>query len=73
MPGGGESSGGQKEFIESLSTAAVSIGVSAVFAEVHNNPPTAISDEDNQLDLNEFHLLAKKLIQFDKLSKNFKS
>ena len=73
LPGGGESSGGQKEFIESLSTAAVSIGVSAVFAEVHNNPPTAISDGDNQLDLNEFHLLAKKLIQFDKLSKNFKS
>ena len=73
LPGGGESSGGQKEFIESLSTAAVSIGVSAVFAEVHNNPPAAISDGDNQLDLNEFHLLAKKLIQFDKLSKNLES
>ena len=73
LPGGGKRSGGQKEFIESLSTAAVSIGVSAVFTEVHNSPPAAISDGDNQLNLDEFHLLAKKLIQFDMIAKNFKS
>ncbi|MBU92784.1 MAG: 3-deoxy-8-phosphooctulonate synthase [Rhodobiaceae bacterium] len=73
LPGGGETSGGQKEFIESLSTAAVSIGVSGIFAEVHDNPSEAISDGDNQLNLDEFHSLAKKLIKFDKLSKNYKN
>ena len=72
LPGGGEKSGGQKEFIESLATAAVSIGVSAVFAEVHDKPTEAISDSDNQLNLDEFRSLAKKLIEFDKLSKNYK-
>jgi len=72
LPGGGETSSGQKEFIESLSTAAVSIGVSAIFAEVHDNPPQAISDGNNQLNLDEFKQLVKKLVKFDKLSKNYK-
>tara|TARA_Y100001935_G_C17229150_1_gene469437 strand:+ start:184 stop:1008 length:825 start_codon:yes stop_codon:yes gene_type:complete len=69
LPGGGETSGGQKEFIDSLSTAAVSIGISAIFAEVHDKPELAISDGDNQLNLDEFCRLVKKLKEFDKFKK----
>ncbi len=71
LPGGGNNkSSGQKEFIESLSTAAVSLGISGVFAEVHDNPKIAISDSENQLDLEAFDRLTKKLMKFDALAKN---
>jgi 2-dehydro-3-deoxyphosphooctonate aldolase (KDO 8-P synthase) len=71
LPGGGVSkSSGQKEFIDSLSTAAVSLGISGVFAEVHDKPNIAISDSENQLDLEAFDRLTKKLMKFDALAKN---
>ena len=71
LPGGGNNkSSGQKEFIDSLSTAAVSLGISGVFAEVHDNPKSAISDSENQLDLEAFDRLTKKLMKFDALAKN---
>ena len=71
LPGGGNNkSSGQKEFIDSLSTAAVSLGISGVFAEVHDNPNIAISDSENQLDLEAFDRLTKKLMKFDVLAKN---
>ncbi len=71
LPGGGDNkSSGQKEFIESLSTAAVSLGISGVFAEVHDNPTRAISDSDNQLDLDAFDKLTKRLMKFDVVTKN---
>lgn len=53
VPGGhGNHSGGNRDFAFPLMRAALTIGVAGIFAEVHPNPPTAISDADNQLYLN---------------------
>ncbi len=52
LPGAsGQSSGGQPEFIEPLARAATAVGISGVFIEVHDNPPAALSDGANALNL----------------------
>ncbi|MDQ6700294.1 MAG: 3-deoxy-8-phosphooctulonate synthase [Acidobacteriota bacterium] len=52
LPGGsGASSGGQPRFIEPLASAAVAVGVSGVFVEVHDAPEKALSDGANALHL----------------------
>ena len=38
--GGGAASGGQPQFIEPLASAAVAVGVSGIFVEVHDDPET---------------------------------
>ncbi|MCV3740872.1 3-deoxy-8-phosphooctulonate synthase [Lentilactobacillus hilgardii] len=53
VPGGhGSHSGGNRDFAFPLMRAALTIGVDGIFAEVHPDPPSAISDADNQLYLN---------------------
>ena len=47
----GNISGGQREFIPCLVRAAVACGLQAVFMEVHNDPPNALSDSNTVLDL----------------------
>ncbi|MCI1913398.1 MAG: 3-deoxy-8-phosphooctulonate synthase [Schleiferilactobacillus harbinensis] len=50
LPGGyGDHSGGQRDFAFPLLRAALAVGVDGIFAEVHPDPPSAISDADNQL------------------------
>ncbi|MEW6271885.1 MAG: 3-deoxy-8-phosphooctulonate synthase [Thermodesulfobacteriota bacterium] len=45
LPGAaGTASGGQREFVPALARAAVAVGVDAVFLEVHEDPPRALSD-----------------------------
>jgi len=63
LPGGeGASSGGQPEFIETLSRAAVAAGADALFVEVHDNPAQALSDGANALPLDQLAPLLKKLV-----------
>jgi 2-dehydro-3-deoxyphosphooctonate aldolase (KDO 8-P synthase) len=63
LPGGeGKQSGGQPEFIEPLSRAAVAAGVDGLFLEVHDNPPAALSDASNQLPLAQLKPLLQKLL-----------
>ena len=70
QPGGkGSSSGGQREFIEPLSKAAIAIGVAAVFIETHNNPDKAPSDGPNMININNLEKLLIKLKQIDLLIK----
>ena len=70
QPGGlGLSSGGQKEFVPTLSKAAVSVGVSGLFIEAHENPEKAPSDGPNMLKLSELEPLLSKLIEIDKIIK----
>ena len=70
QPGGqGGTSGGQREFVPTLATAAVSIGVAAVFMETHPDPANAPSDGPNMVPLNEFESLVGRLIEFDALAK----
>lgn len=45
----GEISGGQREFIPYLTRAAAATGVHAIFAEIHNDPPNALSDSNTVL------------------------
>jgi 2-dehydro-3-deoxyphosphooctonate aldolase (KDO 8-P synthase) len=52
LPGGaGSASGGQPRFIEPLASAAVAVGVSGIFVEVHDHPESALSDGPNALHL----------------------
>jgi 2-dehydro-3-deoxyphosphooctonate aldolase (KDO 8-P synthase) len=54
LPGGsGTSSGGQREFVEYLSRAAVAAGANGVFMEVHPNPDSALCDGPNSLPLDQ--------------------
>jgi 2-dehydro-3-deoxyphosphooctonate aldolase (KDO 8-P synthase) len=45
----GEISGGQREFIPFLTRAAAATGINAIFAEIHNDPPNALSDSNTVL------------------------
>ena len=50
LPGSvGTSSGGQREFVEPLSRAAVAAGAHGVFMEVHPDPDAALCDGPNSL------------------------
>ncbi|MBN1104260.1 MAG: 3-deoxy-8-phosphooctulonate synthase [Deltaproteobacteria bacterium] len=54
LPGqGGTCSGGQREFIETLSRAAVAAGAHGVFMEVHPDPGAALCDGPNSLPLDQ--------------------
>ena len=70
QPGGlGLTSGGQREFVPVLSRAAVSIGVSGLFVEVHEEPDSAPSDGPTMLKLSELKQMLSKLIKIDKIVK----
>jgi 2-dehydro-3-deoxyphosphooctonate aldolase (KDO 8-P synthase) len=72
LPGGlGSRSGGQREFIEPLSRAAVSAGCDAVFMEVHEAPDKALCDGPNMLGLDRFYVLAKRLTELNRLVKGW--
>lgn len=47
----GNISGGQREYIPPLVRAACSVGINALFMEVHDDPPNALSDSNTVLDL----------------------
>ena len=70
QPGGmGDRSGGQREFIEYLSRAAVAVGVAGVFIETHQDPDSAPSDGPNMLPINKLEQLLNQLCEIDKLIK----
>jgi 2-dehydro-3-deoxyphosphooctonate aldolase (KDO 8-P synthase) len=70
-PGGlGQSSGGDREFVETLARAAISVGVAALFTEVHQDPDHAPCDGPNMLRLDSFEQLLRTLMRFDQLAKN---
>ena len=70
LPGGqGESSGGQREFVEYLSRAAVVTGVDGIFMEVHEDPDKALCDGPNSIPLGELPTLLKTLKALDAVIK----
>lgn len=72
QPGGrGETSGGQRAYAPILANAATSVGVAAVFMEVHNDPDNAPSDGPNMIRLEDAERVMKRIMAFDKLSKTF--
>jgi 2-dehydro-3-deoxyphosphooctonate aldolase (KDO 8-P synthase) len=62
LPGGGESTGGAREFALPLARAAVAAGVDALFAEVHEDPPHALSDATTQLAPDELRTLVRQAL-----------
>jgi 2-dehydro-3-deoxyphosphooctonate aldolase (KDO 8-P synthase) len=63
LPGGqGGSSGGQREFVTTLASAAVAAGASGVFLEVHPDPDHALCDGPNSIPLAQLEPLLKRLL-----------
>jgi 2-dehydro-3-deoxyphosphooctonate aldolase (KDO 8-P synthase) len=70
LPGGqGDSSGGQREFVEYLSRAAVATGIDGIFMEVHEDPDKALCDGPNSIALSELPALLKTLKSLDSVVK----
>ncbi len=70
QPGGqGASSGGQREFVETLARAAVAVGVAGVFIETHQDPDNAPSDGPNMVQIDNMPALLEKLQAFDRIAK----
>lgn len=70
QPGGqGGSTGGQREFVETLSRAAVAVGIAGLFVETHEDPDNAPSDGPNMVHLKDMPRLLEKLVAFDDITK----
>lgn len=70
LPGGqGDSSGGQREFVEYLSRAAVATGIDGIFMEVHEDPDKALCDGPNSIPLSELAAMLKTLKAVDTVVK----
>jgi 2-dehydro-3-deoxyphosphooctonate aldolase (KDO 8-P synthase) len=70
LPGGqGDSSGGQREFVEYLSRAAVATGIDGIFMEVHEDPDKALCDGPNSIPLSELAALLNMLKAVDAVVK----
>lgn len=70
QPGGqGASSGGQREFVETLARAAVAVGVAGLFIETHQDPDNAPSDGPNMVQIDNMPALLEKLVAFDRIAK----
>lgn len=64
IPGGqGETTGGNREYVEYLAKAALSIGVDGLFMEVHPDPDNAKSDGPNMIALENLEEILTKLIK----------
>jgi 2-dehydro-3-deoxyphosphooctonate aldolase (KDO 8-P synthase) len=70
-PGGlGNSSGGNRNYIEPLARAAVSVGVAGIFVETHFDPQNAFSDGPNMVPLHSMKDFMKSMKKFDELAKS---
>jgi 2-dehydro-3-deoxyphosphooctonate aldolase (KDO 8-P synthase) len=69
-PGGnGNSSGGNREYVEYLSRAAVAIGIDGLFLEAHPDPDNALSDGPNMIKLTNLEDILRKIILIDEITK----
>lgn len=70
QPGGqGTTSGGERQFVETLARAAVAVGVGGVFIETHQDPDNAPCDGPNMVYLNDMPRLLEKLLALDTVAK----
>ncbi|MCD2176907.1 3-deoxy-8-phosphooctulonate synthase [Rhizobium sp. C1] len=67
--GQGGSTGGQREFVETLARAAVAVGVAGLFIETHEDPDHAPSDGPNMVNIKDMPRLLEKLLAFDAVAK----
>lgn len=70
LPGGqGHASGGQREFVPVLASAAVAVGIAGLFMETHPDPNKALSDGPNAWPLGKMAALLTRLKAFDNIAK----
>lgn len=63
-PGGkGNSTGGNRAYVETLAKAAIVSGADALFFEVHPDPDNALSDGPNMVPLDEFEEMLKRVLK----------
>lgn len=64
LPGGhGDRSGGQREFIPTLSRAAIAAGCNGIFAEAHPDPKNAKSDADSVIPFSDLPRLVESWLR----------
>jgi len=69
-PGGiGNSSGGERKYVELLARAAIAVGVAGIFTEVHQDPDNAPSDGPCMIKLDDLESILTKLKQYDAITK----
>jgi 2-dehydro-3-deoxyphosphooctonate aldolase (KDO 8-P synthase) len=72
IPGGlGTSSGGQREFIPTLTRAAIAAGCNSLFIESHPDPSQAKSDKDSVYPFSELPKLLTEILQLYHLVQGF--
>ena len=72
LPGAaGGKSGGQRQFIPTLSRAAVAAGIDGLFMETHPDPDHAFSDGPNAWPLDRMEELLAQLVRIDELTSSF--
>ncbi|MBO6258139.1 MAG: 3-deoxy-8-phosphooctulonate synthase [Succinivibrio sp.] len=63
LPGGnGTTSSGNREYVPYLVRAAAAVGIDALFLEVHDNPPEALSDGPNMVYLDKLEELLTDVV-----------
>src|SRR5690625_903506 len=67
--GGGDSSGGMREYIPVLARAAVGAGVAGVFCETHPRPEEALCDGPNSMRLSDMPALLESLAALDETAR----
>ena len=67
--GGGDKSGGQREFAPVLASAALAVGANGLFIETHPKPDEAMSDGPNMIPLAEMNATLKQLLKIFKAAK----
>jgi len=71
QPGGkGDSTGGERRFVEIVARAAVATGIAGVFTETHEDPDNAPSDGPNMVHLKDMPALVERLMRFDQVAKS---
>ena len=67
----GGASGGERKYVELLAKAAISVGVAAVFMEVHQDPDNAPSDGPCMVRLDGLEVTLEKLKRYDEITKSY--
>jgi len=70
LPGGGQETGGLKQYAPALARAAAATGaVDGFFLEVHDRPDEALSDRSTQLDVKDVPALLRSVLAIAALSR----
>ena len=63
-PGGkGTSTGGNRDYVESLSKSAIAVGADYLFMEVHPDPDNALSDGPNSIKLEDIKPILQRILK----------